>query len=69
MTAEKIMQIINDTAYIRTGGTDEELNCANYLKNVAEELGIPARLEDFTVNLANIKNAHLFVDGKEIECT
>ena len=26
-------------------------------------------MEDFTVNLATIKNAHLYVDGKEIECT
>ena len=69
MTAEKIMQIINDTAYIRTGGSNEELACANYLKSVAEELGIPAYLEDFTVNLATMKTAHLYVDGKEIECT
>ncbi len=68
MTAEKIMQIINDTAYVRTGGSDEELACANYLKTVADELGIPAHLEDFTVNMATVKDAHLYIDGEEIVC-
>ena len=68
MNAEKIMQIINDTAYVRTGGTSEELACANYLKNVADELGIPAHLEEFAVNMATVKDAHLYIDGEEIEC-
>ncbi len=68
MTAEKIMQIIRDTAYVRTGGSDEELACANYLKNVADELGIPAHLEDFPVGMATVKDAHLYIDGEEIVC-
>ncbi len=68
MNAEKIMQIIRDTAYVRTGGSDEELACANYLKNVADEMGIPAHLEEFPVNMATVKDAHLYIDGEEIEC-
>ncbi len=68
MTAEKIMQIIRDTAYVRTGGSDEELACANYLKNVADELGVPAHLEEFTVNMATVKDARLYIDGEEIAC-
>ena len=31
MDAEKIMQIFADTAYVRTGGSDAELKCAQYI--------------------------------------
>ncbi len=68
MTAEKIMQIIKDTAYVRTGGSQEELDCANYIKTVAEELGLSAHLEDFPVQMATMKTAQLLIDGKEIPC-
>lgn len=68
MNAERIMQIIRDTAYVRTGGSAEELSCANYLQSVVEEMGLSAHLEEFSVNMATVKVAHLFIDGKEIEC-
>ena len=68
MNAEKIMQIIRDTAYVRTGGSDEELTCANYLKNIADGMGIPAHLEEFPVQMATVKDAHLYIDGEEIPC-
>ncbi|MBQ8288157.1 MAG: Zn-dependent exopeptidase M28 [Clostridia bacterium] len=68
MNAEKIMQIIRDTAYTRTGGSAEELACANYLKNIADEMGVPAYLEEFPVNMATVKDAHLYIDGEEVEC-
>lgn len=68
MNAEKIMQIIRDTAYVRTGGSTEELTCANYLKSIVDTMGIPAHLEEFPVQMATVKAAHLLIDGEEIEC-
>ena len=33
MNAKQIMKIFEDTAYVRMGGSGEELRCANYLKD------------------------------------
>lgn len=68
MKAELIERIFADTAYVRMGGSDEELRAANYLVQVSEELGLDARLEDFEVDMATIQQATLTVDGKEIAC-
>ncbi|MGM9647613.1 MAG: DUF4910 domain-containing protein [Eubacteriales bacterium] len=68
MNAEKIMQIIRETAHPRTGGSEEEFACANYLKSVADSMGIPAHLEEFPVQMATVKDAHLYIDGEEIVC-
>ena len=48
MDIQKINQIFADTAYIRTGGSDEELRCAEYLAGLcaAARLGhVPADFE------------------------
>ena len=68
MNIEQINRILQETAYIRTGGSEQELRCANYLKAECEKLGFEARLEAFDVPMASIKNAKLIVDGKEIPC-
>ena len=68
MELTKINQIFDDTAYVRTGGSLEELTCANYLKEKCAELGYEAYLESFEVDMAEIKEAILMVDGKEIPC-
>ena len=44
MDAKQIMQIFADTAYVRTGGSPEELRTAEYLRDKAAELGLSARL-------------------------
>ena len=44
MDLNKINQLFADTAYIRTGGSKEELKCAEYLKEKCEELGLEAHL-------------------------
>ena len=31
MNIDKIDRILHETAYIRTGGSEQELRCANYL--------------------------------------
>lgn len=68
MTTKQLEQYFMDTAYVRTGGSAEEFRCAQYLKEQCEALGGKASLEEFEVEVAEIKEAHLFVDGKEIAC-
>ncbi len=68
MDIQKINKIFNDTAYIRMGGSAEELKCAEYLKGVCAEFGCEAEIQPFAVDMATIKEAKLTVDGKEITC-
>ncbi|MBQ8620299.1 MAG: DUF4910 domain-containing protein [Clostridia bacterium] len=68
MNIDKIDRILHETAYIRTGGSEQELRCANYLISECEKLSMHARLEAFDVPMATIKTARLIVDGKEIPC-
>ena len=68
MTEKKIRKLFADTAYIRTGGSEEELRCANYIAAQCKELGLEAKLEAFEVDMATIREAALTVDGKQITC-
>lgn len=68
MKSELIERIFAETAYVRTGGSDEELRAAEYLKKICAESGFDARIEDFKVDMATIKEAELTVDGKSIPC-
>ena len=68
MDIKTIEKIINETAYVRTGGSPEELRCALYLQEACRKLGFEAKLEPFTVAMATIKEAKLTVDGREIPC-
>ena len=64
----EIMKIFADTAYVRMGGSAEELRCAEYLKEQCAALGLEATIEAFPVQMASIEEATLIVDGKEITC-
>lgn len=66
MKKEQINQILADTAYVRMGGREEELKCANYLKEQCAKMGLEAYLEEFEVDLADIEEAELIVDGEKI---
>ena len=68
MDMNKITKILQETAYIRTGGSPEELRCALYLQQQCRELGYEAKLEAFPVAMASIRSASLTVDGKQIPC-
>ncbi len=68
MNQETINRILRETAYVRTGGSDKELECANYLIGECEKLGLAAQLEAFDVQAAAIREAKLTVDGREIPC-
>ena len=68
MDLKAMEQIFKDTAYVRMGGSEEELRCAKYIKAQCEKLGGEAYLEEFEVDMADIEEAHLYVDGQEITC-
>ena len=69
MRPAEIQKILEDTAYIRTGASPEELRCAEYLMACCKELGgMDVHLEPFPMQMANMKKAVLYADGKELPC-
>ena len=68
MDIQKIDRIFADTAYIRTGGSAEELKCAEYLSRLCAEFGGKAEIQPFPVEMAKIREAKLYADGVEIPC-
>ena len=68
MNARKLKQIFKDTDFVHRSGTAEELRVAEYLKAQCEAFGVPARLESFRVAMAEIEQAQVLADGKEIPC-
>ncbi|MBP3655967.1 MAG: Zn-dependent exopeptidase M28 [Clostridia bacterium] len=68
MNTQTIDRILKQTAYVRMGGTDEELRCAEYLTAECRALGLDAHLETFEVQMATIRSASLTADGRSIPC-
>lgn len=69
MNAREMMKILEDTAYVRTSGTEEELRCANYIRDCVSAMGLEASLQPFDVSMHRIEKAELTVDGVSIPCT
>jgi hypothetical protein len=57
MENNTILKILQDTAYVRTGGSAEERRCANYIVERCAEMGLSARLEGFSVPMSTIHEA------------
>jgi len=68
MDAKEIMQIFADTAYVRMGGSAEELRAAEYLQAKVADMGCEAQIVPFEVPVSEIQEATLTVDGKDIPC-
>ena len=68
MDAKKIMKVFEDTAYVRMGGSAEELKCAEYLKQCCADMGLNATIEPFEVDMATISEAVFLADGESITC-
>ena len=68
MNAKKIMNIFQDTAYVRTGGSPEELKTAEYIRQCCREMGLEANLEAFPVEMAAMQEAVFLADGVSIPC-
>lgn len=57
-----------NTNFPHVGGTEKELQVAEYLKTECEELGVRAHIEGFRVAMADMEEAHVYADGEEITC-
>ena len=68
MDAKQIMKIFEDTAYVRMGGSMEELRAAEYIKNCCAAMGLQARIESFDVDMATMHAATFLADGVEVPC-
>lgn len=68
MKPNEIMDIFRDTAYIRTGGSPEELKTARYIQSRVEKLGAEAALDPFPVDMADMEEAVFLADGKSVTC-
>ena len=68
MNAKQIMKIFEDTAYVRMGGSAEELKTAQYLAGLMEEMGLKADIVPFEVPMATLQEAVLTVDGETVTC-
>ena len=68
MTPTLIQKIFTDTAYIRTGGSPEELKAAEYIRDICASFGATAAIEEFDVQMATMHEDTLTVDGVSIPC-
>jgi len=68
MDTKQIMTILEDTAYVRTGGSEQELRCAEYIREQCARLGLQADIVPFPVDMATVQEAVLTVDGQQIPC-
>ena len=60
--------VFENTDFVHTSGTKEELQVAVYLKKQCENIGAQVKMENFRVSMCTIKKAYLFADGVEIPC-
>lgn len=68
MDAKEIMKIFEDTAYVRMGGSPEELRTAQYICEKAAGMGLKAEILPFEVPMATIQEAVFQADGESIPC-
>ncbi len=68
MTQEQLKKVFEETDYVHFGGTNAEKKAAETLKAYCEELEVPARLEPFRVQMAQIEEAAVFADGESVPC-
>lgn len=68
MNLRTMKQIFRDTDFVHRSGTPEELRAAEYLKAQCEAMGVKAWLESFPVPMAEMEEARVWADGKEIPC-
>ena len=68
MNAKQIMKIFEDTAYIRMGGSAEELKTAEYIQAKVAQLGVEAGIVPFEVPMATMQEAVFEADGEAVTC-
>ena len=68
MNSSKILEIFDQTAYVRTGGSAEELKTARYLLKQIEAMGGEGNLQSFEVQMGDIEEAELLAGGVSVAC-
>lgn len=68
MTEDKLRKIFEDTDFVHKSGSKEELQVAQYLQSMCEDMGVSAQIENFRVAMGDIEDAHLYADGREVTC-
>lgn len=68
MEPKRIMNIFNDTAYIRMGGSAEELKAAQYLQGCVQGMGLEANIVPFDVPMSTIQDSRFQADGVDVTC-
>ncbi len=68
MNKKTVREILKNTDYIRVSGSAEEKQAAAYLRSLCKKLGVSAYQEPFDVDVAEIREAVLTADGREIPC-
>ena len=61
MDKNRAWKLLEDISFVRIAGSEEELKAANILKDFCEAAGVPAVIEDFEVDVVNIRKATLEV--------
>ena len=67
MAKYKSFDFLKKIYFVRTGGSQEELKAAELIKAECESIGIPAWLEEFSVDRPVIKKAHLKFSNPDFE--
>lgn len=68
MNSNKILEIFDQTAYVRTGGSSEELKTARYLLKQISAMGAEGSLESFEVQMGDMEEAELLAGGISVPC-
>lgn len=61
MDKMRAWQLLKDMSFVRVAGSPEDLKTARLLKARCDEAGVPAVIEDFEIDVVNIKTATLEV--------
>ena len=63
-----IQKIFAETAFVRTGGSPEELKTAAYIRDICRGFGCEPTFEEFDVQMATMHTETLTVDGVSVPC-
>ena len=68
MNPNEIMKVFEDTAYVRMGGSMEELRAAEYIRDWCASKGLKAEIQSFDVDMATLYEAEFLADGVSVTC-
>lgn len=61
MCKNRAWKLLEDISFVRVAGSEQDLQCANILKETCEAAGVPAVIEEFEVDVVNVHTATLEV--------